>query len=182
MAITKEEHEAARVRALEYFQKASIAVTEEEKANLEVADFGLGELEAIGVQLVMYVNTERVCAKEVILFPGQICPQHCHPQVGSELGKEETFRCRWGQVYLYVAGPATPNPKAHLPAGREQHFTVWQEIVLNPGDQFTVEAGRLHWFQGGADGAVLSEFSTPSTDEFDVFTDPEIKRIPEIVG
>ena len=182
MAITTQEYEQARDRALLYFQKANIAVTEAEKANLEVADFGLSELERIGVELVMYVNTERVCAKEVILFPRQICPQHCHPQVGDEAGKEETFRCRWGQVYLYVDGPATPNPKALLPAGREQYFTVWHEVVLNPGDQFTVEAGRLHWFQGGPEGAVLSEFSTPSTDEFDVFTDPEIKRIPEIVG
>jgi len=38
----------------------------------------------------------------------------------------------------------------------------------------------LHWFQAGADGAVVSEFSTKSLDEFDIFTDPEIKRIPEI--
>lgn len=182
MAITQKQYEEAKNRAVEYFHKANIAITETEKANLEVADFGLSELEKIGVELVMYVNTERVCAKEVILFPWQICPEHCHPIVQGEPGKEETFRCRWGQVYLYTTGPETANPKAQVPSERKQHFTVWNEFVLNPGDQFTVVAGRLHWFQGGPEGAVVSEFSTPSTDEYDVFTDPGIQRIPEIVG
>ncbi len=38
----------------------------------------------------------------------------------------------------------------------------------------------LHWFQGGPEGAVVSEFSTRSTDEADVFTDPAIRRAPEV--
>lgn len=37
-----------------------------------------------------------------------------------------------------------------------------------------------HWFQAGEDGAVVSEFSTKSLDETDIFTDPRIRRIPEI--
>ena len=37
----------------------------------------------------------------------------------------------------------------------------------------------LHWFQGGPKGAVVSEFSSPSSDEADVFTDPRIRRIPK---
>ena len=37
-----------------------------------------------------------------------------------------------------------------------------------------------HWFQAGPDGAVVSEFSTKSLDEYDIFTDPRIRRIPEI--
>src|SRR6185437_11532858 len=47
---------------------------------------------------------ERCCAKELVLFPGQTCPEHRHPPLGPDKpGKEETFRCRWGTVYLYVA-------------------------------------------------------------------------------
>jgi D-lyxose ketol-isomerase len=180
MAIPKQQYEEAKKRAIGYFEKANIALTEKEKQEIEVADFGLSELDNYGVELVMYVNTARVCAKEVILFPWQICPQHFHPALNGELGKEETFRCRWGQVYLYVDGPATKTPKARLPQGRKQYFTLWHEIILNPGDQYTVEAGKAHWFQGGPEGAVLSEFSTPSTDEIDVFTDPGVVRIPEI--
>jgi D-lyxose ketol-isomerase len=180
MAISRAEYEAARDRALEYYRRAATAITAVERDTLEVADFGLGELQQIGVELVMYVNTERVCAKEVVLFPGQICPQHRHPAVGGQPGKEETFRCRWGKVFLYVEGPATENPRAVVPVHRRPHFTVWHEIVLEPGDQHTVPPDTLHWFQGGPDGAVLSEFSTPSTDALDVFTDPDISRQPVI--
>lgn len=181
MSISKQQYEEAKQSTLEYFIKANIALNESEKQEIEIADFGLSDLDNYGVELVMYINTDRVCAKEVILFPFQICPEHYHPEVDNDPGKEETFRCRWGQVYLYVEGPETKNPKARLPKGREQFFTVKHEIILNPGDQFTVGAGKIHWFQGGAEGAVLSEFSTPSTDEVDVFTDPSIIRVPEVI-
>ena len=49
------------------------------KANIEVADFRLGDRENTGLQLVTYVNTDRYCAKEMVLFPGQTCPEHRHP-------------------------------------------------------------------------------------------------------
>jgi D-lyxose ketol-isomerase len=58
---------------------------------------------------------------------------------------------------------------------------VWQEIALNPGDQFTISPNTLHWFQAGDEGAVVSEFSTRSTDEHDLFTDPDIQRITKIL-
>ncbi|MEL7675702.1 MAG: D-lyxose/D-mannose family sugar isomerase, partial [Chloroflexota bacterium] len=32
------------------------------------------------------------------------------------------------------------------------------------------------------EGAIVSEFSTRSTDENDLFTDPRITRAPEVVG
>src|SRR5690606_10922420 len=100
--ISREQFESAQQRALEYLQRAGIVLTPEEAKNIEVADFGLNELESTGLQLVVYVNTERVCAKELVLFPRQTCPEHRHPPVDGEPGKEETFRCRWGEVYLYV--------------------------------------------------------------------------------
>ncbi|MGB9858164.1 MAG: D-lyxose/D-mannose family sugar isomerase [Dictyoglomaceae bacterium] len=176
----RSEYEKARKRALEYFEKAHIVLTEEEKKKIEVADFGLGRLEEIGLELLVYVNTERVCAKELVLFPRQICPEHRHPPVGNEEGKEETFRCRWGKVYLYVPGEPAENPKAKVPEDKKKYFTVWHEIELNPGEQYTLSPNTLHWFQAGDEGAVVSEFSTHSTDEYDIFTDPEIRRIPVI--
>jgi D-lyxose ketol-isomerase len=33
-----------------------------------------------------------------------------------------------------------------------------------------------HWFQAGDKGAVVSEFSTESRDDLDVFTDPRVQR------
>src|SRR5947207_1052869 len=163
--ITVEELEAARARARTYLARAGIVLTPAEAANIEVADFGLGELETTGLELVVYVNTARVCAKELVLFPGQTCPEHRHPPVAGEPGKEETFRCRWGTVYLYVEGAPTPNPACHPPAGSEDHYTVRHEVKLTPGEQYTLYPGTPHWFQSGPEGAVVSEFSTRSRDE-----------------
>jgi D-lyxose ketol-isomerase len=173
--------EEARVRAREYLEQAGIVLTPEEAASIEVADFGLGQLEETGLELVTYVNTDRVCAKELVLFPRQTCPEHLHPPVAGEPGKEETFRCRWGEVYLYVPGePVGPTTaRARPPGGREESYTVWHEVVLRPGEQYTILPETPHWFQAGDQGAVVSEFSTRSRDEADIFTDPQIRRIPE---
>lgn len=178
--LTREEFAQAQQRAAEVLDRAGIVLTPAERDNIEVADFGLNDLAHIGLEIVTYVNTERCCAKELVLFPGQICPEHRHPAIGSNPGKEETFRCRAGQVCLYVPGEPTANPKGHVPAGREQAFTVWHEVVLNPGEQYTLMPNTLHWFQGGPNGAIVSEFSTKSMDEADIFTDQDIQRMPEV--
>ena len=135
---------------------AGVVLTPSEREEIEVADFGLGRLEEIGLQLVVYVNTERVGAKELVLFPGQMCPEHRHPPIDGEPGKEETFRCRTGTVHLHVDGQG--------------------ELVLRPGDQATIPPDTLHWFRAGEEGAIVSEFSTQSRDDYDVFTDPRITR------
>lgn len=178
--LTKNQFDMARSRALTYFEKAGIVLTNEEKESLEVADFGLSELENTGLELITYVNTDRCCAKELILFPHQTCPEHRHPTIEGEPGKEETFRCRWGEVYLYVEGEPVKVPKARAPLGREEAYTVWHEIILKPGQQYTLYPNTKHWFQAGVDGAVISEFSTKSKDEADIFTDKDIQRIPEV--
>ena len=147
--------EQVRARAAEMLERAGLVITPAERDRIEVADFGLGELERTGLQLLTYVNTDRYCAKELVLFPGQLCPEHRHPPVGGQPGKEETFRCRWGTVTLHVDG---------------------RDLVLEPGDQFTIPPDTLHWFQAGPEGAVVSEFSSTSRDELDVFTDPRVVR------
>lgn len=170
--------EKIRARCLDYFDRAKIMLTEKEKENIEITDFGMGRIEEIGLQLTTYVNTERVCAKEMVLFPWQICPEHRHPDINSTPGKEETFRCRWGKVFLYVPGKPVKDPQGRIPEDKKESFTVWKEAILDPGEQYTLKEDTLHWFQAGSQGAVISEFSTTSTDEKDIFTDTEIKRIP----
>jgi D-lyxose ketol-isomerase len=93
----------------------------------------------------------------------------------------ETFRCRWGEVYLYVEGPREKSIRATIPKGSEPYYTVFHEIVLKPGQQHTIPPNTLHWFQAGPEGAIVTEFSSTSRDEFDIFTDPRIKRIPEVL-
>jgi len=178
--LSHQETETRRQESLELFRQAGIIVTPQEAAALEIADFGLGEFATTGLGVLVYVNTSRCCAKELTLLPGQTCPEHRHPPLAGEPGKEETFRCRWGEVYLYVPGPAAASPRARLPEHRRGKVTVWHEIVLRPGDQYTLQPNTLHWFQGGPRGAVVSEFSTRSRDEADIFTDPDIQRITQI--
>lgn len=170
----------AKQRALKFYQQAGIVLTAAEKDAIEVADFGLGDLDAIGLEVLTYVNTTRVCAKELVLFPGQTCPEHRHPTRNGVPGKEETFRCRWGKVYLYVAGAANATPHLQGLDKYAAHLAAAHEVVLLPGDQYTLMPDTLHWFRGGAEGAVVSEFSTRSTDEADLFTDPAINRFTKV--
>jgi D-lyxose ketol-isomerase len=146
----------ARERAATMLAEAGIVLTPQEREQIEVTDFALGRLDEFGLQVVVYVNTERVCAKELVLFAGQTCPEHRHPPVAGDPGKEETFRCRTGSVVLWVDGHG--------------------ENVLHPGDQFTNPPDTLHGFRAGDEGAIVSEFSTRSRDESDVFSDPRIVR------
>jgi D-lyxose ketol-isomerase len=149
--VTQEQERAARSLA-----DAGIVLTPAEQEAIEIADFGLGRFEEVGLALVVYVNTDRVCAKELVMLPQQMCPEHRHPPVGDEPGKEETFRCRSGLVRLRVDGV--------------------REVTLLPGEQFTIPPDTLHSFQAGPDGAIITEFSTRSRDELDVFSDPQIVR------
>ncbi len=181
--MTSAEIRRRQKQAAALFRKAGLVITPREAAGIEVADCGLGRFEEIGLGVLVYVNTRRCCAKELALLPRQTFPEHRHPPVSAaNPGKEETFRCRWGLVHLFVPGKRTPRPKARPPRGREATFTAGHEIVLRPGDQYTLPPDTLHWFQAGPDGAVVSEFSTTSLDELDVFTDPEVRRVPKVVG
>lgn len=168
--------EDARQATRTMLQKLGITITPEEAARIEVTDFGLNDVAHVGLQLLTYINTERVCAKELVLFPGQTCPEHYHPPVAGKPGKEETLRCRWGEVFLYVPGEPAPKPTCAAPRGYEKYFTVWHEVHLVPGEQYTLWPETPHWFQAGPEGAVVSEFSTRSQDEYDVFTDLHITR------
>lgn len=158
--ITRRELASARRRAARMLARAGIVLTPAERRTIEVADFGLGELARTGLELVIYANNDRYCAKELVMFPGQTCPEHRHPPVGRHPGKRETFRCRWGDVVLHVAGRRT--------------------IRLRPGGQFTIPPDTWHWFQAGPRGAIVSEFSSTSRDPYDIFRDPRIARTTKV--
>jgi D-lyxose ketol-isomerase len=153
--ITPDEQREAQAYAAEQLEALGVVLTDAERDSIEVADFGLGRLREAGLLVLVYVNTDRYCAKELVLYPRQMCPEHRHPPFDGTPGKEETFRCRSGLVELHVDG---------------------EKIVLRPGEQHTIPPDTLHWFRAGDDGAVVSEFSSTSRDDLDVFTNPEIRR------
>jgi D-lyxose ketol-isomerase len=157
--ITADEQREAQAYAAERLAAAGIVLAPEEHGQIEVADFGLGRLRETGLLVLVYVNTDRYCAKELVLYPGQLCPEHRHPPFDGTPGKEETFRVRAGVVTLWVGD---------------------EELVLRPGDQHTIPPDTLHRFQAGPEGAVVTEFSSTSRDDLDVFTDPAIVRVPEV--
>ena len=163
--ITRAELEAARAETASRLAAAGIVLTDAEQERIEVADFGLGDLARTGLQLLVYVNTDRYCAKELVLLPGQECPEHRHPPFDGGPGKEETFRCRTGAVTLWVGAGAAE-----------------REILLLPGEQHTIPPDTLHRFRAGPDGAIVTEFSSASRDELDVFTDPRVERSTRIEG
>ena len=167
-----------KFRALELLNRAGIVITRAEEEAMEVTDLGIGDIKHVGLEVILYENNDRYCAKELIMTSWQICPEHRHPYVNeTNPGKMETFRCRWGEVFLYVEGPPTKSPKAQVPDTYLPYLNVWHEVHLLPGDQFTIPINGLHWFQAGSEGAIVSEFSSSSTDENDLFTDPRVKRV-----
>ncbi|UPV76314.1 D-lyxose/D-mannose family sugar isomerase (plasmid) [Halorussus limi] len=175
------ERARARERAADMLADAGVVLTDEERDEMEVVDYGLGDLESVGTEIVVYVNDDRYCAKELVLFPDQTCPEHRHPPFDDYPGKRETFRCRSGEVYLYVEGDGDDSESSDewsvSPPMREEFYTASEEIHLEPGEQYTIPPDTRHWFKAGGDGAVISEFSSPSYDEKDVFTDPKIDRM-----
>jgi D-lyxose ketol-isomerase len=179
--ITQSQCLDARCRAARLIQEAGIVARQEELGTIEVADFGLGELEQTGLQILTLVSTVQIGVKVLALFPGQICAQHKHPPLGDYAGKEETLRCQWGELYLNMPGEPTPDPVARPPEHRRHTYTVWHESVLHAGDQVTSPPDTFHWFQAGPQGAVVWSYSSRATDVADVFSDPDVRRKTVIV-
>ena len=179
--LTRNQVLEAKRRALAYMDRAGVVLTDGERESISVADFGLSDLEHQGGQILTFFSTERLSAKIIVLFPWQILPEHWHPAIGSDVGKEEIMRVRWGEVYLYVPGKSTPHPKGKVPPGEENNFTVWHEVILKPGDQYVVQPQTVHWFQAGKDGAVIDDYSSTARDLQDGFTNPRVVRETKVV-
>jgi D-lyxose ketol-isomerase len=175
----REQFIAARDRATRMIRDAGITISQVEIENMDVADFGLSHLETEGAQMLTFFNTNRVSAKVLVLFPHQTEPEHWHTSVGNDPGKEETVRVVSGVVRFYI--PGENNMKyGFIPDGKEAYYTVRQELILQPGDQITLQPGTKHWFQAGATGSVMFSFSSSAKDALDPFTDPNIIRITQI--
>lgn len=178
--IAESEYRYAQRRAAQMIREAGLVITEEEADSVEVVDFGLSHLAVEGVQVLTLFATERVSAKVLAIFPNQTEPEHWHPPVGSDPGKEETLRVIAGEVFLFIPGGDTLCRGA-VPPGKDAFYTARHEIILEPGDQFTLPPGTRHWFQAPAAGAVLYSFSTCVRDGLDRFTDPAVRRQTQIL-
>lgn len=178
--IGRREYDNAQKRAAEMISKAGILISQKENEAIEVVDFGLSRLEQEGAQIATLVQTERISVKLLALFPQQTEPEHWHPAVGDDPGKEETIRMVDGVLYFYIPGEESVKDGV-IPAGKEACYTVRHEIIMKPGDQLTLAPGTKHWFQAGSAGAVFYSFSSVARDVLDKFSDPNIVRTTQVV-
>ena len=178
--ITRRELQVAQKKAGEMIRQANILITNEEQDRIQVADFGLSRPAKEGAQILTFVETERIAVKVIVLFPYQTLPEHWHPPVGDDPGKEETLRVIAGTLYFYIPGENTLQA-GFIPDGKEHDYTVRHELIMQPADQITVQPGTKHWFQAGGEGVVVYSFSTCARDVLDGFTDPNIVRVTKVV-
>jgi D-lyxose ketol-isomerase len=178
--LTRKQHTQARDRAAAMMRGAGIRLTEKEVGEMDVADFGLNHLAVEGAQIVSFFNTDRVSAKIIALLPNQALPEHWHTAVGEDPGKEETIRVIDGTVYVFLPGEESIT-HGHIPAAKGDCYTARHEVVMQPGDQMTLQPGVKHWFQGSREGAVMYSFSSAARCALDPFTDPDIVRVTKIV-
>jgi D-lyxose ketol-isomerase len=178
--LTKAQYGNAQQRAAAMIQRAGIKTKAEEMDRISVADFGISNLEVEGAQILTFFATDRVSAKVIALFPGQTLPEHWHPPVENDPGKQEIIRVVDGTVYFYIPGEDTLKA-ARIPEGKDNVYTCRHEVIMEMGDQLILEPGTKHWFQAGVEGAVLYSFSTCVRDALDGFTDPEVVRETVIV-
>jgi D-lyxose ketol-isomerase len=177
--LTRAEYDAAKSCAASIIQESGVSITDKEIKKVEVADFGLSRLKIEGAQILTLVATDRIAAKIIVMFPNQTIPEHWHPRVGEDPGKEETVRVISGTLRFYIPGDESIS-EGFIPDGREDTYTVRHELILKPGEQVTLQPGTKHWFQAGDDCAVMYSFSTVARDVLDCFTDPNIDRITRI--
>jgi D-lyxose ketol-isomerase len=177
--LTREEFTAAQTRTAAMIRASGIHITNEEAKKVEVADFGLSRLDAEGAQILTLVDAGRIAVKVVVLFPNQTLPEHWHPPVGDDPGKEETVRVVSGAVRFYIPGDDNMR-EGFVPIGQEDVYTMRHELILRPGGQITLEPGTKHWFQASEEGAVMYSFSSVARDVLDGFTDTNVERITQI--
>ena len=82
-----------------------------------------------------------------------------------------------GQTRLYVPGPEN-NPQILIPAGKEAFYTARHEILINRGQQSTIDPNTEHWFQGGPDGAVNLCLQNRVDETKNIFNDPQSLGCP----
>lgn len=178
--ITRSTYREVQEKAAALIDEAGIHVTADEREKIAVADFGLDDVYKEGIEVLTLFDTDRIAGKILVLLPNQTEPEHWHPPVGDDPGKQEIIRALWGDLRFYVAGENNMTD-GFIPDGKDDYYTLRHEIVMKPGDQLIFPPGEKHWFQAGQKGAVLYSFSTTVRDNRDQFTDPGIVRETKVL-
>ena len=178
--IKRSQERQLRARAASILERMGFPLGPQELASIAVADFGLSDPDREGAQILTLFATDRISAKLIVLFPGQILPEHWHPPVGSDPGKEEILRGYWGDVLYFEEGSVNVDD-SEFPPSKPECYTCRSRIDLKPGAQVVIPPGRKHWMKGGEGGGCVISFSTCVRDILDQFSDPAIIRTTQVV-
>ncbi len=170
-----DEYKEVCEKSLNMIDDAGIYLTKDDRNKISAADFGLSDIKKEGIQILTMFDTARIAGKILVLLPNQTEPEHWHPTVGDDPGKEEIIRAISGELYFYIPGEDNME-HGFIVEGKEDVYTLRNEVVLKPGEQLILPAGTPHWFQAGKSGAVMYSFSTKVSDLMDQFTDKNIVR------
>jgi D-lyxose ketol-isomerase len=174
--ITAALYRSAQLKAGEMIRKSGIHITSHEISKIIVHDWGLDNFNEEGLMILTWFATERISARVLILFPNQTEPEHWHPLLKDNPGKEEIIHAVWGDLRFYLPGENNLK-EGFIPSRNKQYYTLRNEIIMNPGDQLILPPGTKHWFQAGPQGAVFFSFATSVTDGTDFFENPNVQRI-----
>jgi D-lyxose ketol-isomerase len=174
--LTEEMYKSAQIKAGVMIKKSGIFITANEIQQIIVHDWGLDNFIEEGLMILTWFATERITARVLVLLPNQTEPEHWHPPLSSNPGKEEIIRAVWGDLKFYLPGEDTMK-EGYIPAGNQKYYTLRNEIIMKPGDQLILSPGTKHWFQAGPEGTVFFSFATCVSDGVDMFENPNIKRI-----
>lgn len=175
MAITKQQRDESIEKVAAILKDAHVPVKDSEIENMDVADFGLSHADQEGAQIISWIDTRRIAARLIVLFPFQTEPEHWHQPVGDIPGKEETIRVVSGTLLMYTAGADTIK-LGRIPKQNAAYYTCRNEHVLRENDAITFMPGEKHWFQAYRKPVICYSISTTAMDSCDPFTNPQVVR------
>jgi D-lyxose ketol-isomerase len=178
---TSSQYASCAELAASILSSCTIPLTARELSEIVVADFGLGNVLVEGAQILTLFDTGRISGKLIVLLPHQVLPEHWHPPVGDDPGKEEVLRALGGSIRCYSGIENASIPCADIPPGKESCYTCRQRVDLNAATQLVIAPGHKHWLAGGPEGGVVFSFSTCVRDVLDRFTDTTIVRTTVVV-
>ncbi len=141
--ITQMAYREAKQRAADLLGQTGVSLTQDELAQIAVADFGLGDLEKVGAQILTLLDSPEIAAKLIVLFPWQVLPEHRHPwALSGESGK------RYGassvrSICMWKISPRIQVPDCTPTTARPGDPDAWAtRAALAPN--------TFHWFRAGA--------------------------------
>jgi D-lyxose ketol-isomerase len=169
---------AAKKAYLEFMAAKGYPVTKSVREHLWVTDFGLGKFTETGMGIQFWANDkdQGYSAMDVFLLPNQATPEHNAVKTGDAKAKMATWNVRYGWLYNFTEGDATPGAEALIPPSQKGFVTALSERILKQGDVAVLaRPEELEWKLAGPDGAIFSEYGTYHDAKAARFTNPKVR-------